>query len=195
MCCIAHLGHAKLMDANYDRNAHYTLNNYTRGETIARGEASSRPAPVPAASAFVDSLQRVASAVTQSDDENEGTRESARRKVEAVCVIPMCEHGTFVLAAAKASGGPKATAPTGLYEVSNETLKDAAVWVFHEGFGCTRTVISAKALRYCCETSTSIDGIDYKTAVYTVWIAADHISQIPITIQCTYTDLASETCN
>lgn len=143
------------MEANYDRNAHYMLNNYTRGETIARGETSSWPAPVPAASAFVDSLQRVASAVTQSDDENEGAREPAHRQVKATCVIPMCEHGTFVLAAVKASGGPKATAPTSLYEVSNETLKDAAVWIFHEGFGCTRTVISAKAVRYCCETCST----------------------------------------
>ena len=112
------------------------------------------------------------------------------KHAKAVCVIPMCEHGTYVLPAVKAGGGLKATAPMGIYEVSNETVQNAAVQIFHEGFGCTRTVISAKALRYCCETSTSIDGIDYKTAVYIVWIAADHISMIPITIQCTYTDLA-----
>ena len=346
LCCITHLGHANLMDANYDRNAHYMRGNYTSGETIARGEAVSSSAVVPAASAFADSLQRVASAVTQSDDDDEvdgksapasGARKAARvmpidskgqvvciyevgdkgtgwvipggkfdpskdtchrdtavrefeeetvlsldpstlvdsgrhdtdgweiqhytvhltdeqvdklhglkrrvnitlpdynvqaideasfrarkgtsayirlrfpdhrplyistaaaaaaalvKHAKAVCVIPMCEHGTYVLSAVKIDDGPKATAPTGIYEVSNETVQNAAVRVFHEGFGCTRTVISAKALRYCCETSTSIDGIDYKTTVYTVWVAADHLSKIPITIQCTYTDLANET--
>jgi len=325
LCCITRLGHANLMDANYDRNAHYLRGNYTSGETIARGEAVSSSAVVPAASAFADSLQRVASAVTQSDDDDEvdgksapasGARKAARvmpidskgqvvciyevgdkgtgwvipggkfdpskdtchrdtavrefeeetmlsldpstlvdsgrhdtdgweiqyytvhltdeqvdklhglkrrvnitlpdynvraideasfrarkgtsayirlrfpdhrplyistaaaataalvKHAKAVCVIPMCEHGTYVLSAVKIDDGPKATAPTGIYEVSNETVQNAAVRVFHEGFGCTRTVISAKALRYCCETSTSIDGIDYQTAVYTVWVAA-----------------------